>query len=108
MTPRQTTTSDMPRTSTGGIASRLVMRVGNHACTVRAIPIVRIEDALAFDEELQAAAGLSAEQEACVATGEAALVADLLEARMIAPPRARRRRDRAVSSRAVFYAAAEG
>ena len=35
------------------------------------------------------------------------IVADLLESRMIAPPRQRRRGRRAVSSRAVFYAAAE-
>ncbi|MFN9370155.1 MAG: hypothetical protein ACK6CT_15555 [Planctomycetia bacterium] len=36
-----------------------------------------------------------------------ALVADLLESRMIVPLRPRRRRDRAVSSRAHFYAGNE-
>ncbi len=89
------------------VASRMVMRVGAEECAVRVTPITRIEDVLGFEEELQAAAAsLAAEQEACVPAGEAALVADLLEARMIAPLRPRRRRDRAVSSRAVFYAAA--
>jgi hypothetical protein len=35
------------------------------------------------------------------------LIADVLASRMIVPPRPRRRRQRAVSSRAVFYAGAE-
>lgn len=100
----QTKNVDLLRPQTGCVASRLAMRVGGRACLVRVTPIVRIEDVLGCHADLQ----LAAEQEACVATGEAALVAELLEARMIAPPRPRRRRDRAVSSRAVFYAAAEG
>lgn len=106
---RHSETSCLPRQRVGAVASRLVMRIGAEDCAVRVTPIARIEDVLGFEEELQAAAaGLAAEQEACVPTGEAALVAELLEARMIAPLRPRRRRDRAVSSRAVFYAAAEG
>jgi hypothetical protein len=42
-----------------------------------------------------------------VTTGpvDAGTLADLLDSRMIAPPRPRRRRDRAISSRALFYAA---
>lgn len=100
----QTENAGLLRPQTGCVARRLVMRVGDQECLVRVTPLVRIEDVLDCGADLQ----LAAEQEACVAIGEAALVAELLEARMIAPPRPRRRRDRAVSSRAVFYAAAEG
>ncbi|MFM8891233.1 MAG: hypothetical protein ACKOTB_06345, partial [Planctomycetia bacterium] len=104
----QSTSSSLERATAGCVGSRREMRVGGRPCAVRVTPIVRIEDVLGLEAELQAATGLAVDDASCVETAEAALIADLLEARMIAPPRPRRRRDRAVSSRAVFYAATEG
>lgn len=68
------------------------MRVGATACSVRAFPVAAIQELLGFDHEIES--GVDADPGA---------VADALESRMIAPPRPRRRRERAVSSRAVFF-----
>jgi hypothetical protein len=100
--------SSTPRVSEPFVPRRLAMRVGGHACAVRVTPICSIEEILGFDGELQAAASGGCGQELCGPAGEAAVLAELFDAQMIAPPRPRRRRDRAVSSRAVFYAAADG
>lgn len=72
-----------------------VARVGGRECTVRSFSVSPVGDLLGFEGELEAASGGSE---------DATLLADALESRMIAPPRPRRRRDRAVSSRAAFYA----
>lgn len=91
------------------VPRRLAMRVGGHACAVRVTQICSIEEILGFGGELHAAAASGAcDQELCSPGGEASLLAELFDAQMISPPRPRRRRDRAVSSRAVFYAAADG
>jgi len=71
-----------------------VTTVGGRECVVRVTPLCPIADVLGFEHEI-----------ATTATVDAGMIADLLDSRMIEPPRLRRRRDRAVSSRAVFYAA---
>jgi hypothetical protein len=75
------------------VATPHVMLVGDTECVVRVMPLCPIADVLGFEHEI--AAGVV----------DADTIADLLDSRMIAPPRPRRRRDRAVSSRAVFYVA---
>jgi hypothetical protein len=73
------------------------MQVAGTACRVRATTVWPIHEVLEVEAEMLLAAG---GHEA--AEGE--LLLDLLESRMIAPPRPRRRRERPLSSRAVFYA----
>lgn len=71
--------------------------VGGDACTVRATPVWPIAEVLDLDDafdDLAASGGGDLDQR---------LVADAIESRMIAAPRLRRRQ-KAVSSRAVFYA----
>jgi len=74
----------------------LSTQVDGEACTVRATPIWPIAEVLDFDEAFDdlAAAGTDLDP---------GLVADAIESRMIASPRLRRRQ-KAVSSRAMFYA----
>lgn len=74
-----------------------VTRIGGCDCPVRCIPVSPIHELLGFEEETDVdTAGFAGD----------ALVADVIDSRMIAPPRPRRRRDRSVSSRAAFYAPA--
>jgi hypothetical protein len=75
----------------------LAMQVDGETCTVRAAAVWPIAEVLAFEESFD---GL----ESAAAEGDPALIADMLDSRMIASPRPRRRRQKAVSSRAVFYA----
>lgn len=70
------------------------LRVGAAACSVRAFPLATIQDLLGFEQEMENADAADVDSE---------LIADAIESRMIVPPRPRRRRDRAVSSRAVFF-----
>lgn len=76
-----------------------VMRVAGTECTVRATTVWPIHEVLEAEAEMLLAAG----------DPEAAdeMLVDLLDSRMIAPYRPRRRRERAVSSRAMFYAGAD-
>jgi hypothetical protein len=84
-----------------GQAPRYVIHVGGVACTVRARPVAPIAEMLGFEDEMEASlSDLAAEP------GAGGTIVDLLDSRMIAPPRPRRRRERAVSSRAVFFGAA--
>jgi hypothetical protein len=82
-------------------ANRYVVTVGDTQCEVRARTIAMIADVLGFEQEMEGEladlAGADADRH---------LIADLLDSRMIAPPRAARRRQRPVSSRAMFYGAA--
>ena len=80
-------------------ATCFTMQVAGTACRVRATTVWPIHEVLEIEAEMLLAAG---GHEAVEAEGE--LLLDLLESRMIAPPRPRRRRERAVSSRALFYA----
>ena len=76
-----------------------VMRVAGTDCTVRATAVWPIREVLEAEAEMLLAAG---DQEAA-----AEMLVDLLDSRMIAPYRPRRRRERAVSSRAMFYVGAD-
>lgn len=88
------TTPAVESRSGSSVATPHVMTVGGTECVVRVMPLCPIADVLGFEHEMAGAAPI-----------DAGMIADLLDSRMIAPPRPRRRRDRAVSSRAVFYVA---
>ena len=75
----------------------VTLKVAGTECLLRATTVWPIHEVLEVEAEMLLAAG---GHEA--AEGE--LLLDLLDSRMIAPPRPRRRRERPVSSRAVFYA----
>jgi len=78
-------------------ADRFALQVGEIRCVVRATPVWPIAEVLDLEDQVLASAGA----EGRVDPG---LLRDLLDSRMIASPRPRRRQ-RAVSSRAVFLAA---
>lgn len=78
-------------------ATCFAMKVAGTECRVRGTTVWPIHEVLEVEAEMLLAAG---GHEA--AEGE--LLLDLLASRMIAPPRPKRRRERPVSSRAVFYA----
>ena len=85
-----------------GEAARYVVTVGETPCEVRVRTIAMIAEVLGFEQEMEG-------DVVDLMTGDAAdgrTIADLLDSRMIAPPRPLRRRQRPVSSRAVFYGAA--
>lgn len=75
--------------------------VGGVDCVVRAATVWPIPEVLDLDGQFEP--GQFDPGEASIADDE--LLADLLASRMIAPPRPRRRRERSVSSRAVFFSA---
>jgi len=87
--------------SANGEATRYVVRVGDTPCEVRARTIAMIAEVLGFEQEMEGGvadlAGNAADRN---------LIADLLDSRMIAPPRPVRRRQRPVSSRAMFFSTA--
>jgi hypothetical protein len=84
--------------SANGEATRYVVTVGDTPCEVRARTIAMIAEVLGFEQEMEGGvadlAGNAADRN---------LIADLLDSRMIAPPRPVRRRQRPVSSRAMFF-----
>lgn len=77
------------------------IKVGDAECIIRAATVWPIADLLDLESHFEPGT------DAADHGHEASLVADVLDSRMIAPPRPRRRRERAVSSRAVFYAAVD-
>ena len=82
-------------------AARYVVTVGETPCEVRVRTIAMIAEVLGFEQEMEG----EVEDLAGHAT-DRNLIADLLDSRMIAPPRPMRRRQRSVSSRAMFYGTA--
>lgn len=96
-------------------SGRLVVHVGVDRHPIRSQPVWPIADVLGVEDQMDALLAGSVVEgsllEGCVedpaaTAGQpsaAELLHDLLDSRMIAPPRPRRRRQRAVSSRAVFY-----
>ena len=66
-------------------ATLLAMQVAGQTCTVRATPVWPIADVLDFDGQCDAFAATGGEI-------DAAMITDVLESQMIAPPRPRRRR----------------
>jgi len=101
-----TTTSTVNSAETANVKSasvtnRYVVTVGNTPCEVRARTISMISDVLGFEQEMEGEVA-----DLAGADADRHLIADLLDSRMIVPPRAARRRQRPVSSRAMFYNAA--
>lgn len=88
-----------PRSGRRFTAARYAVRVGSEWSPVRVATIWPIADVLAGAGGPAAAEGAAA--------ADARLVLDLVDSGMIDPPRPRRRRERCVSSRAVFYQAAD-
>lgn len=85
-------------------AAEFTIHVDGEPCTVRAAHVCTIEEVLDFDQQFdEHMAGLTPQDAAA-----ARLVADVLDSRMIAPPRPRRRRERPRSSRAMFYSSTQG
>lgn len=83
---------------------RYVVKTASSVCEVRARAIAPIAEVLGFEVEMDLAAeGMVDPAALDGAEAGCGMVADLLESRMIAPPRLRRRRQRTVSSRAVFF-----
>ena len=80
---------------------RFTVQVDESECLIRAAEVWPIADVLELESQLEPGGDHGTERI------DADVAADLLDARMIPPPRPRRRRQRAVSSRAVFYATAE-
>lgn len=86
-------TTSNARSQSGSIAATpYVINVGDRQCVVRVTTVCPIAEVLGFEDEFGA-----------VESADSRTIADLLDSRMIAPPRPRRRRERAVSSRAMFY-----
>lgn len=86
-------------------SGRLVVHVGVDRHPIRSQPVWPIADVLGVEDQMDALLASGVEDAAATAgqPSAAELLHDLLDSRMIAPPRPRRRRQRAVSSRAVFY-----
>lgn len=84
---------------------RYVVKTASAACQIRVRAIAPIADVLGFEAEMDAAAGADGPLQAGGDYVDGVTIADLLDSRMIAPPRPRRRRQRFVCSRAVFYGA---
>ena len=83
---------------------RYVVKTASSVCEVRARTIAPIAEVLGFEAEMVLSAGGLADPAALEGwDADGGMVADMLESRMIAPPRLRRRRQRTVSSRAVFF-----
>jgi len=93
-----TATAGAGSASGSGAASRYVVNVGDSQCEVRVRTIALISEVLGFEQEMD---GNVADLEG--SDTDSQTVADLLDSRMIAPPRWHRRRQRPVSSRAMFY-----
>ena len=87
--------------SASGEATRYVVTVGETPCEVRARTIAMIAEVLGFEQEM-----VGEVEDLAGHTADRHLIADLLDSRMIAPPRPMRRRQRSVSSRAMFYGTA--
>jgi len=84
-----------------GEAARYVVTVGETPCEVRVRTIAMIAEVLGFEQEMAGEV-----EDLAGHAGDRNLIADLLDSRMIAPPRPVRRRQRSVSSRAMFYGTA--
>ncbi len=86
-----------------GEPARFVVHVGGTPCAIRARSVALIADVLGYEAEMEV--GLAETADSGV---DGLTVTDLLDSRMIEPYRARRRRQRGVTSRALFFATARG
>lgn len=82
--------------------TRYAMKVGTIECVVRAVEVWPIPEVLDLKGSLEP--GMDAADPIL----DDEILTDLLASRMIAPPRPRRRREKSVSSRAVFFAPSAG
>lgn len=82
--------------------NRYSMTVGSIECVVRAAEVWPIQEVLDLKGSLEP--GMDATDPIL----DDEILSDLFASRMIAPPRPRRRRDKSVSSRAVFFAPSAG
>jgi hypothetical protein len=87
------------------LPQRFTIKVDDAECVVRATAVWPIPEVLELESQLEPGSDEAARTSTRELERE--LIADVLAARMIVPPRPRRRRQRAVSSRAVFYAGVE-
>jgi len=87
-------------TSAPSVTQRFSIKVGEAERIVRAATVWSIPEVLDLESQFEPGSDATDRR-------EPGLAADVLDSRMIAPPRPRRRRERAVSSRAVFYAATD-
>lgn len=89
-----------PQVATG----RVVVHVGVDRHPIRGQTVWSIGDVLGVEDQMDAMVAGTVEDDAAIGQPTAAeLLHDVLDSQMIAPPRPRRRRQRTVSSRAVFY-----
>lgn len=73
---------------------------------VRGLPVWPITDLLDCDDQFDAALAVSEPRGERPSTDlDPGVLDDIIASRLIAPPRPRRRRERSVSSRAIFYQA---
>ena len=96
---RPTSETFASRKPAAGEPARFVVNVGGTPCEVRARSVASIADVLGYEAEMEV--GLDA---ADSMNADGPTVADLLDSRMIEPYRPRRRRQRGVASRALFFA----
>jgi hypothetical protein len=94
-----------PRRTAPYATCQFVVRVGDAKQTIRAAAVWPIAEVLGCEDQMDAvlsgaADGVRAAEAAGIDVG---LMHDLLDSSMIAPPRPRRRRERALSSRALFF-----
>jgi len=87
------------------VPQRYSIKVGDAECVIRATTVWPIPEVLELESQLEPGSDATAPPTQDL---ERELIADILASRMIVPPRPRRRRERAVSSRAVFYAGTQG
>jgi hypothetical protein len=92
------------RPTSPSAATQFTIQLDGEPCVVRATQVWTIEEVLEFAQQFDEAGAGPHPQD----MSEAHLVADVLDSRMIAPPRPRRRRQRPLSSRAMFYSSARG
>jgi hypothetical protein len=84
-----------------GAPARFVVHVGGTPCEIRARSVALIADVLGYEAEMEVSLAAA---DGAGADGQT--VADMLDSRMIEPYRPRRRRQRGVASRALFFATA--
>lgn len=83
---------------------RFVADVAGAPHTIRATWVVPIAEALGCADQLEAGPDAAAAGGSVAAEQRLADLLDIIDSHLIAAPRPRRRRERPVSSRAIFYA----
>ena len=87
----------------GPTAGHFVVHVAGESHEIRAVAIWPIAEALGAVDQTDALGAHGTPPADVTPADDAAMLADLMESLLIAPPRPRHRRQRLVSSRAMFY-----